>query len=184
MAKWMKNSDWIIWEVRLVKSIESRSLHGRRRDGGYGSSVDRKHSQNRARDPCAEAERSVELGFACAWPALGAGCGELRAGFSSRRGDFRRAGRAAVVAARAVDRRSVSRRITALADLGYAYRFYVEPPPTPVVTATLRFGDDRPEETVRLPGRDVPGPRMRHQRQLALANALLHGCPGGQATNG
>ncbi len=29
-----------------------------------------------------------------------------------------------------------------------------------------------PEETVRLPGRDVPGPRMRHQRQLALANAL------------
>ena len=59
-----------------------------------------------------------------------------------------------------------------LADLGYAYRFYVEPPPTPVVTATLRFGDGRPEETVRLPGRNVPGPRMRHQRQLALANAF------------
>jgi hypothetical protein len=59
-----------------------------------------------------------------------------------------------------------------LADLGYAYRFYVEPPPTPVVTATLRFGDGRPEETVRLPGRSVAGPRMRHQRQLALANAL------------
>jgi hypothetical protein len=60
-----------------------------------------------------------------------------------------------------------------LADLGYAYRFYVEPPPTPVVTATLRFGDGRPEETVRLPGRNVRGPRMRHQRQLALANALF-----------
>lgn len=57
-------------------------------------------------------------------------------------------------------------------DLGYSYRFYAEPPPTPVVTATIRYGDGRPEETVRLPGRDVPGPRMRHQRQLALANAL------------
>jgi hypothetical protein len=60
-----------------------------------------------------------------------------------------------------------------LADLGYAYRFYVEPPPTPVVVATLRFGDNRAEETFRLPGRYLPGPRMRHQRQLALANALF-----------
>jgi hypothetical protein len=59
-----------------------------------------------------------------------------------------------------------------LMDLGYSYRFYAEPPPTPVVTATIQFGDGRPEETVRLPGRDVAGPRMRHQRQLALANAL------------
>ena len=40
-----------------------------------------------------------------------------------------------------------------LVDFGYAYRFYTEPPPTPVVTATLQFGDERPEETVRLPGR-------------------------------
>ena len=39
-----------------------------------------------------------------------------------------------------------------LMDLGYSYRFYAEPPPTPVVTATLQFGDGRPEETVRLPG--------------------------------
>ena len=60
-----------------------------------------------------------------------------------------------------------------LADLGYAYRFYVEPPPTPVVAARLRFGEGRAEETVRLPGRSLPGPRMRHQRQLALANALF-----------
>jgi hypothetical protein len=60
-----------------------------------------------------------------------------------------------------------------LADVGYAYRFYVEPPPTPVVTATLRFGEGRADESVRLPGRRVPGPRMRHQRQLALANALF-----------
>jgi len=59
-----------------------------------------------------------------------------------------------------------------LLDLGYAYRFYAEPPPTPVVTATVRF-TGRPDETVRLPGRKVAGPRMRHQRQLALANALF-----------
>jgi hypothetical protein len=58
------------------------------------------------------------------------------------------------------------------ADLGYAYRFYVEPPPTPVITATIRFGENRPDESVRLPGRVVQGPPMRHQRQLALANAV------------
>jgi hypothetical protein len=57
-------------------------------------------------------------------------------------------------------------------DLGYAYRFYAEPPPTPVVTATLQFGERKAAEVVRLPGRNVPGPRLRHQRQLALANAL------------
>jgi hypothetical protein len=61
-----------------------------------------------------------------------------------------------------------------LADLGYSYRYYSEPPPTPVVTATLSFGDGRPDETLRLPGREVPGPRLRHQRQLALANALFN----------
>jgi hypothetical protein len=60
-----------------------------------------------------------------------------------------------------------------LVDLGYSYRYYTEPPPTPVVTAMLGFGDGRPEETLRLPGRTVPGPRMRHQRQLALANSLF-----------
>ncbi len=60
-----------------------------------------------------------------------------------------------------------------LMDQGYAYRYYAEPPPTPVVTATLEFGDGHPEQTVRLPGREVPGPRLRHQRQLALANALF-----------
>jgi hypothetical protein len=60
-----------------------------------------------------------------------------------------------------------------LVDQGYAYRYYAEPPPTPVITAKLHFGDGRPEQTIRLPGRSVPGPRMRHQRQLALANALF-----------
>jgi hypothetical protein len=72
--------------------------------------------------------------------------------------------------------RSVADVFTAyygLADLGYAYRFYVEPPPTPVVIATLRFRGGRPDEIVRLPGLNLPGPRMRHQRQLALANALF-----------
>jgi hypothetical protein len=60
-----------------------------------------------------------------------------------------------------------------LVDQGYAYRYYAEPPPTPVITAKLHFGDGRPEQTIRLPDRSVGGPRMRHQRQLALANALF-----------
>jgi hypothetical protein len=60
-----------------------------------------------------------------------------------------------------------------LVDLGYSYRYYAEPPPTPVMTAALQFGDNRPEETVRLPARRVAGPTMRHQRQLALAYALF-----------
>src|SRR4051812_44988452 len=59
-----------------------------------------------------------------------------------------------------------------LVDQGYAYRYYAEPPPTPVILATLRFDAGRPAEVVRLPSRELDGPRMRHQRQLALANAL------------
>ncbi len=76
-----------------------------------------------------------------------------------------------------------------LVDQGYAYRYYAEPPPTPVITATLRFGKGHPDEAVRLPERDLAGPRMRHQRQLALANALFAdfqdsrqmGAPGGHS---
>ncbi|MGC8642816.1 MAG: hypothetical protein ACP5XB_23395 [Isosphaeraceae bacterium] len=60
-----------------------------------------------------------------------------------------------------------------LVDQGYAYRYYAEPPPTPVILATLKFTDGRPEETVRLPARELAGPPLRHQRQLALANALF-----------
>jgi hypothetical protein len=60
-----------------------------------------------------------------------------------------------------------------LVDQGYAYRYYAEPPPTPVITATLKFGSGRPDQTVRLPDRSLTVPRMRHQRQLALANALF-----------
>jgi len=61
-----------------------------------------------------------------------------------------------------------------LFDQGYAYRYYAEPPPTPVVVATLRRADGS-DETVRIPERYVPGPPMRRQRQLALANALFAG---------
>jgi hypothetical protein len=58
-------------------------------------------------------------------------------------------------------------------DQGYAYRYYApEPGPTPVVTATVRFDDGRPERTVRLPERGV-WPRLRYQRQLALAYHLV-----------
>jgi hypothetical protein len=60
-----------------------------------------------------------------------------------------------------------------LVDQGYAYRYYAEPPPTPVITATLQFDNGQPDLTVRLPERSVPGPLLRHQRQLALANALF-----------
>ncbi len=60
-----------------------------------------------------------------------------------------------------------------LVDQGYAYRYYApEPPPTPVVTATVRFADGRPERSVRLPRRGLR-PRLRYQRQLALAFHLF-----------
>ncbi|WP_165067009.1 hypothetical protein [Paludisphaera rhizosphaerae] len=61
-----------------------------------------------------------------------------------------------------------------LFDQGYAYRYYAEPPPTPVVVATLRRADGS-DETIRIPERYVSGPPMRRQRQLALANALFAG---------
>ncbi|GAC1474902.1 MAG: hypothetical protein NVSMB9_26180 [Isosphaeraceae bacterium] len=58
-------------------------------------------------------------------------------------------------------------------DQGYAYRYYApEPGPTPVVTATIRFHDSRPAETLRLPTRGA-WPRLRYQRQMALANHLV-----------
>jgi hypothetical protein len=58
-----------------------------------------------------------------------------------------------------------------LIDQGYSYRYYApEPPPTPVVTATVRYPDGRTDE-VRLPDR-ATRPRMLFQRELALANAL------------
>ncbi|MFO0951063.1 MAG: hypothetical protein U0835_07915 [Isosphaeraceae bacterium] len=59
-----------------------------------------------------------------------------------------------------------------LVDQGYAYRYYApEPGPTPVVTARVQFADGRAEEVIRLPERGL-FPRLRYQRQLALANHL------------
>ena len=57
-------------------------------------------------------------------------------------------------------------------DQGYSYRYYANPGPTPVVTARIHFADGRPNETLRLPERGVR-PRLRYQRQLALANHLV-----------
>jgi hypothetical protein len=57
-------------------------------------------------------------------------------------------------------------------DQGYAYRYYApEPPPTPIVMATIHYADGR-TEVVRLPDRGTR-PRMLYQRELALANALF-----------
>ncbi len=59
-----------------------------------------------------------------------------------------------------------------LLDQGYAYRYYApEPGPTPVIRATVRYADGRPEQEVRIPARGVK-PRLRYQRQLALATHL------------
>jgi hypothetical protein len=71
-----------------------------------------------------------------------------------------------------------------LMDQGYAYRYYAEPPPTPVVLATLSYGDGRPDASVRVPERRVSGPPMRRQRQLALANALFARVQGDLARSG
>jgi hypothetical protein len=58
-------------------------------------------------------------------------------------------------------------------DQGYTYRYYApEPGPTPVVTARVHYADGRPDEELRLPERGT-WPRLRYQRQLALANHLF-----------
>ncbi len=57
-------------------------------------------------------------------------------------------------------------------NLDHAHRYYAPaPPPTPVVKARLRFADGRPERVVRLPDPST-WPRIRYQRQLALAYHL------------
>ena len=54
----------------------------------------------------------------------------------------------------------------------HAHRYYAPaPPPTPVVSAEVRFGDGREPVIVRLPDRSAR-PRLKYQRQLALANHL------------
>lgn len=58
-------------------------------------------------------------------------------------------------------------------DQGVSYRYYSSAfPPTPVVTATLAFADGRADREVRLPERGTR-PRLRYQRQLALAHGLM-----------
>lgn len=60
-----------------------------------------------------------------------------------------------------------------LIDQGYSYRFYAPaPPPTPVIEARMHFADGRPDQSIRLPDRALR-PRLRYQRQLALANHLF-----------
>lgn len=62
-----------------------------------------------------------------------------------------------------------------LLDLGQGYRFYApRPAPTAIVTAKLKIRDADGRikyETVRIPERGTR-PRLRLQRQLALANSL------------
>lgn len=59
-----------------------------------------------------------------------------------------------------------------LIDQGHVHRYYAPaPPPTPIVTAELQFGEGEPTKTVRLPDRST-WPRLRYQRQLALAHHL------------
>jgi hypothetical protein len=70
-----------------------------------------------------------------------------------------------------------------LLDQGYSYRYYANPGPTPVVTARIQFADGRPEESVRLPERGVR-PRLRYQRQLALANHLVASFEEGRRATG
>lgn len=60
-----------------------------------------------------------------------------------------------------------------LIDQGRVHRYYAPaPPPTPILTAELHFGEGEPSRTVRLPDPSVR-PRLRYQRQLALANHLF-----------
>lgn len=60
-----------------------------------------------------------------------------------------------------------------LINQGTTHRYYApEPGPTPIVLARLRFSDGRPETTIRIPDRSRT-PRLRYQRHLALANALM-----------
>ena len=107
-------------------------------------------SRGRSQGGASAADRSPRRDALCL-AGLGTGVGECRARLSPCGGARRRARQCR-------RRRCWSGRSPScftpyydLVDLGYSYRFYAEPPPTPVVTATLQFGDGRPEETVRLP---------------------------------
>jgi hypothetical protein len=56
--------------------------------------------------------------------------------------------------------------------LDSTHRYYApEPPPTPVLTAEIVFDNARASKRIRIPDRDLR-PRLRYQRQLALAYHL------------
>jgi len=60
-----------------------------------------------------------------------------------------------------------------LIDQGYTYRYYApDPPPTPIATARIHYGDGQVDKEVRIPDRSTR-PTLRYQRQLALANHLV-----------
>lgn len=59
-----------------------------------------------------------------------------------------------------------------LIDQGYSYRYYSpEPPPTPVVEATLSYGAEGREEVIRFPDRTLR-PRLLYQRNMNIGNAM------------
>ena len=61
---------------------------------------------------------------------------------------------------------------TSLLDLDHAHRYYAPPPAfTPLAVARVHFADGRPDRVVNLPERGT-WPRLRYQRQLALAYHL------------
>ncbi len=68
-------------------------------------------------------------------------------------------------------------------DQGHAHRYYADIPPTPIVTAELRFEDGRPNKTIRIPERSLR-PRLLYQRHLAIANTLAQEASVGHAHGG
>jgi hypothetical protein len=69
-------------------------------------------------------------------------------------------------------------------DQGYSYHYYApEPGPTPVIKAAVHYDDGRKEREVRIPSRGLT-PRLRYQRQLALATHLTEQYTGAKAMTG
>ena len=69
-----------------------------------------------------------------------------------------------------------------LVDLGYSYRYYAEPPPTPVVTATLEFGEGRPDGDGAASRSPRGGTSDASSAAAGLGECAFHGCAGGQGS--